>query len=146
MHYVIHDNGGVAGYHPRGPVGKPYKSRKRAQTRADRLNLEYGAHRYSVRALGESPSLRFRTHTGEYVEGPRLREALEAVADWYVANAHAVRLEDAYASHVTEERKVEALERQLAFAEEVRRGEVQSFSVWQRINTHLTGECVALLR
>lgn len=30
-------------------VSKPYTNRKRAQTRADRLNLEYGAHRYSVR-------------------------------------------------------------------------------------------------
>lgn len=30
-------------------VSKPYTNRKRAQTRADKLNLEYGAHRYSVR-------------------------------------------------------------------------------------------------
>lgn len=30
-------------------VGKPYKCRKRARTRADRLDNEYGAYRYSVR-------------------------------------------------------------------------------------------------
>lgn len=43
--YTIVDgrNGHVA-------VSKPYSNRKRAQTRADKLNLEYGAHRYSVRS------------------------------------------------------------------------------------------------
>jgi hypothetical protein len=30
-------------------VSKTYTNRKRAQTRADKLNLEYGAHRYSAR-------------------------------------------------------------------------------------------------
>lgn len=89
---------------------------------------------------------KFRTHTGEIVEGARLQTALNAVADWYAENARAIRREDAYASHVTEERKAEALAQGLAFAEQVRRGEHCGFSVWQRINTHLTGECVALLK
>lgn len=88
----------------------------------------------------------FRTHTGEIVSGGRLVAALNVVADWYAANARAIRLENAYAAHVTEERKEERLVEGLAFAEEVRRGEHCGFSVWQRINTHLTGECVALLR
>ena len=46
--WVIHDNGGVGGFHARGPVGKPYTNAKRARTRAERLNLEYGAHRFTV--------------------------------------------------------------------------------------------------
>jgi hypothetical protein len=32
-------------------VGKPYLNRRRAVTRADKLDLEYGAYRYQVRAL-----------------------------------------------------------------------------------------------
>lgn len=89
--------------------------------------------------------MNFRTHTGEIVEGARLREALEAVADWYAENARAIRREDTYAAHVTEARKDESLERGLAFAEEVRRGKAMGFSVWQRVNLHLTGECIAFL-
>jgi len=30
-------------------VSKPYRNRRRAATRADKLNLQYGAHRYAVR-------------------------------------------------------------------------------------------------
>jgi len=30
-------------------VSKPYGNRTRARTRADKLNLQYGAHRYAVR-------------------------------------------------------------------------------------------------
>jgi len=32
-------------------VGKPYGNRRRAQSRAERLDLIYGAYRYNVRAL-----------------------------------------------------------------------------------------------
>ena len=146
MTYQIFDNGGVAGFHKPGPVGKPYANRKRAQTRADRLNMEYGATRFTVRAVAEpAPAPSFRTHTGEMVTGERLASALNAVADWYAENARAIRREDTYASHVTEETKERLLTEGLAFAAQVRRGEVGGFSVWQRINTHLTGECVALL-
>lgn len=85
----------------------------------------------------------FGTHTGAIVQGAQLEAALQAVADWYAANARGVRSEDLYASHVTTAQKDEYLARGLAHAEQVRRGEVSSFAVWQRINTHLTGECVA---
>lgn len=88
----------------------------------------------------------FRTHDGRIVTGERLAAALNAVADWYAENARAVRREDAYAAHVTEETKERRLSDGLAFAEGVRAGERVGFSVWQRVNTHLTGECVALLR
>lgn len=46
--FVVWDNGGILG-RPSGPVGNAYQTRRRAQGRADRLNLEYGAHRYTVR-------------------------------------------------------------------------------------------------
>lgn len=87
----------------------------------------------------------FRTHTGEIVTGDRLASALNTVADDWAALGHAIRKEDAYASHVTEKTKDDILLRDLAFAETIRRGEATSFTVWQRINTTLTGECVALL-
>jgi len=32
-------------------VGKPYKCRKRARTRAEKLDLEYGAYSYTVRYI-----------------------------------------------------------------------------------------------
>lgn len=88
----------------------------------------------------------FRTHTGEIVKGQRLHDALAAVADARIELAHAIRREDAYASHVTEKVKDEALQADLASAERIRNGtETGGFWLWQLINTELTGECVALL-
>jgi hypothetical protein len=87
----------------------------------------------------------FRTHTGEIVTGERLQAALETVADDWIRLAHAIRKEDAYASHVTENDKDRYLAEGLVAAEEIRHGDVNSFTVWQRIDTELTGECIALL-
>ena len=88
----------------------------------------------------------FRTHSGDIVTGEKLQAACEAVAQWYEENARAVRKEDAYASHVTEARKEQALLDKYAWAEKVRqRKNLHNFSVWQRVNAELTGECVALL-
>lgn len=87
-----------------------------------------------------------RTHTGEIITGERLVNARAKVADDWAALSHAIRKEDCYASHVTEAEKDDALIEGLARAEQIRRGENYSFTIWQRINTELTGECVALLR
>lgn len=88
----------------------------------------------------------FRTHTGEIVSEERFALASNAVADWYAENAKAIRREDAYASHVTRAVKEEAMAKQLAQAERIRAGiEPIGFWLWQRINTELTGECVAFL-
>jgi len=90
----------------------------------------------------------FRTHTGEVLtpDNPRLVAACESVAQWYEDNARAVRGEDAYASHVTEAQKDKNMQDQFAWAESVRQREnLNNFSVWQRVNTELTGECVAFL-
>lgn len=97
------------------------------------------------RLRGQAPPAQFRTHTGEIVNGARLQAAIEKVADWYAENARAIRREDGYAAHVTEATKEAQLAKGLAFAEQVRSGAAFGFSVWQRINTELTGECVALL-
>ncbi len=87
----------------------------------------------------------FRTHTGDIVTGERLTAAMATVADTWADMARAIRAEDAYASHVTETEKDSYLADDLARAERIRAGEVASFTIWQRVNTVLTGECVALL-
>lgn len=92
-----------------------------------------------------SAPLSFRTHTSEIVTGERLQAALDTVADDWAAMARAIHKEDAYAPHVTEATKADLLAKGLAFAGEIRRGETTGFTTWQRINTALTGECVALL-
>jgi hypothetical protein len=87
----------------------------------------------------------FRTHTGEIVTGQRLADAYKQVAaDWRTL-AHAIRKENAYAAHVTEATKEAAMQDMLIRADEIETGDLRSFTVWQRVNTVLTGECVALL-
>ena len=90
----------------------------------------------------------FQTHTGEIFahDDPRLIAACEAVAQWYEQNARDVRKEDAYASHVKEGTKDNDMLKQYAWADKVRLQEnLHNFSVWQRVNQELTGECIALL-
>lgn len=87
----------------------------------------------------------FLTHTKEKVSGERLEQALLSVANDWRKLAHAIRKEDAYASHVTEEVKDQSLQKMLAEADRIEHGEISTFTIWQRINEKLTGECVALL-
>lgn len=85
-----------------------------------------------------------RTHTGEIIRGDRVRAARAKVADDWDALAHAIRSEDAYASHVTTEEKEANLRAELLRADEIRSGDAGGFTIWQRINAELTGECVPL--
>ena len=90
--------------------------------------------------------MQFRTHTGEIITGSRLDAALNAVADNWAALGQAMRTEDGvYAAHVSETEKDQELSGMLAQAEAIRQGNVDNFAIWQRINTKITGECVALL-
>lgn len=48
--------GAIKGYviidrHTMQQVGKPYTNRSRARARVDKLDMQYGAYRYSVRTL-----------------------------------------------------------------------------------------------
>lgn len=75
-----------------------------------------------------------------------IQEARETVADWWMQNAHAIRTDDEYASHVTESEKDDYLQKELAFAEQIRTGQQdRCFAIWQRIHEALTGECIPLL-
>lgn len=89
--------------------------------------------------------MRFRTHTGEMIEGDRLHAALRQVASDWRELGRAIREEDAYADHVTEAEKEAALREMLDRADDIEAGNVRTFTAWQRVNTVLTGECVALL-
>ncbi len=87
----------------------------------------------------------FRTHTGEIVSGERLRVTLDAVATSYEVLARNIRTDDAYASHVSEKTKDEILERDLAHAQRIRSGVIDSYTTAQSVNTELTNECIPLL-
>jgi hypothetical protein len=89
--------------------------------------------------------IEFVTHTGEIVSGERLQDAINNVANDWANLAYAIRKENAYAPHVTEKQKEDALNKMLTSAEEIRQGNINSFTIWQRVNNYLTGECVALL-
>ncbi len=87
----------------------------------------------------------FKTHTGEIVTHERFMEACKCVAADMRENAHAIFEEDAYAAHITPGQKQEFLAKSLANADEVEAGKVDNFTIWQRVNQAITGQCVALL-
>lgn len=90
--------------------------------------------------------MQFRTHAGTLVEGAALQKAQGKVADDLAALARGIFQEDCYAAHVTRAEKETYLQDGLKQAERVRAGkEPIGFWLWQRIDTELTGECVAFL-
>ena len=79
------------------------------------------------------------------IAGGRLQAALTQVANDWRELAHAIYKEDHYASHVAEEHKAQYRDEMLARADAIEAGEIESFTIAQRVDTALTGECVALL-
>lgn len=87
-----------------------------------------------------------KTHKGELVSDTMLTEARRAVAEDWRTMAYDIRVENAYASHITEEQKIQFYQDELRYADEIERGEHDSnFTIWQRLNTYITGECIAFL-
>lgn len=86
-----------------------------------------------------------RTHTGQIVTGADLQAALDQVALDQVAMAHAIFDADEYAGHVTPQEKAIYLQEGLHLADKIQAGDVSGFWIWQRVNTVLTGQCVAFL-
>lgn len=87
----------------------------------------------------------FTTHEGEVVTGQRLKAALNKVANDWATLARDIRDEDDYAEHVSERTKDEDMLAMLEKADRIRKGEVNNFAIWQRVNTVLTGKCVDLM-
>lgn len=88
----------------------------------------------------------FRTHTGQTFDGYLLKLALIKVASDWRKLALDIRLENAYASHVTDAEKAADMNDMLNEANRIEAGRVDSFTIWQRVNTVLTGECVPFLK
>lgn len=87
----------------------------------------------------------FITSKGQIFKGKKLLIALNSVANDWVQLQYAIRYSDDYASHITEETKDRLLEEGLKYAEQIRKGHLANFTILQRLNTKLTGECIALL-
>mgnify|MGYP001260933190 CR=1 FL=1 len=76
---------------------------------------------------------------------PLFMVACNKVAGDWRETAYAIMLEDAYASHVSQDTKIHGLAARLAYADQIQRGVVNTFTIWQRINYVLTGQCVPFL-
>ena len=88
----------------------------------------------------------FNTRNGKTVSGDALLNACKRVAQELRESAEEVKKENAFASHVTDVEKEAYIKRYwLDIADTVERGNITSFTIWQKINYVLTGECVALL-
>ncbi len=87
------------------------------------------------------------TSKGDLITGDKLQAACEAVAKQMELSAEKVRKGDAFIPHVTQAEKDDYINRfYTQEAKEIRAMEnLHYFPRWQRINTELTGECVAFL-
>lgn len=74
-----------------------------------------------------------------------IQHVFDKVGNDWERLGYAIRRGDTYADHVTEEMKDNILQKRIVAANEIRNGIVDSFTIWQRINEELTGQCVALL-
>ena len=77
----------------------------------------------------------------------QLQKAIKEVATDLRSIAHGVRMENTYASHVTEKKKKAILEKSLKYADDLEGGkkDISALGLYQRINEKLTGERVATL-
>ena len=83
-------------------------------------------------------------HRGEIIPEETLQAALKKVAADVRESARIARTEK-YASHITEDQKDEFMQKKLDLADEIEAGTARGFWLWQRVNTIVTGECVAFL-
>lgn len=91
--------------------------------------------------------MRFKDSNGKLYESDdqRLINALNQVADDWLFMSLKIRLNDKYAPHVTEQVKNERLLSSIEDSRKIRNGVSSgNFTIWQRVNTVLTGECVPL--
>lgn len=74
-----------------------------------------------------------------------MQDVLNKVANDWEQLGYDIKEQNLYADHVTEETKEKELQKHIDTANEIRNGVINSFTIWQRVNTELTGNCVALL-
>jgi hypothetical protein len=89
---------------------------------------------------------KFMIHNKRIVTGAELQKALFEVANDWRESVIKILEQDHYASHVTQAEKEHYFTKGMEFAHKIETGDFpMSFTIWQRINEKLTGECVALL-
>ena len=76
---------------------------------------------------------------------PELVEAIDEVSIFFLILAFRKFIADDYADHVHENTKIDNFLKEIQSAIEIKNGRIDNFTVSQRINTILTGECVPLL-
>jgi hypothetical protein len=83
---------------------------------------------------------------GKILTKDDLNKALKQVSKDIIENAIAVRKEDLYADHITEDQKDKYLKDCIEYAKEVLEGKHNSnFTIWQRVNYIFTWDSIALL-
>lgn len=74
-----------------------------------------------------------------------INQAREQVVNDYIDSMNKEKEQDLFASHVTVEMKKEYFDRILALIEDIKSGKLDNnFTVWQRMNTYMTGNCEPL--
>jgi len=81
--------------------------------------------------------MQFKTHNGNIVDAT---EAFDKVADDWTRLAG-----DVYNETETTPQSIRRLYNMLLDVERIRNGEVTSFTIWQRVNEEITGECVPFM-
>lgn len=87
----------------------------------------------------------FKTSEGKFATNEELENILLKVSKDFRQIAINIYKEDPYASHVTLKQKRKNLVEDLRRANDIEGGNIDNFTVWQRINAELTGECVPFL-
>jgi hypothetical protein len=77
--------------------------------------------------------------------GRVVRDAFQQASDDAIELAKRIRNCGDYASHVTDEQKDAIMKESIRRAVQIQVGTIDNFTVWQRVNEILTGECVAFL-
>ncbi len=74
-----------------------------------------------------------------------INQARQLVVNDYINNMNKEKEEDLFAPHVTEDMKKEYFDKRASLIENIRLGNLDTnFTVWQRMNTYMTGKCVPL--
>lgn len=90
--------------------------------------------------------VQFRDSNGRSVTSAELQVALDHVAEDWLLMGFNVYMMDEYPAHVSESAKQARYEKGKEVSERIRDGrELNNFTIRQRVNTYLTGDCVALL-
>lgn len=90
--------------------------------------------------------VQFKDSNGRSVPSAELQNALNRVAEDWLLMGFNVYMMDQYPAHVSESAKYARYEKNKEVSERIRNGlELNNFTIRQRVDTYLTGNCAALL-